>query len=434
MMKKYTRRLLITCLLVQIATGPCLAGEPAGLANYLEQALAGNDTLKKAKAQFRASTERVRQAGVLPDPKLSVQYYLEPVETRTGPQNAAIGISQSVPWFNKLSLLRELSDHEAAIAGVRLAAVELDVVRQVKEAYVEYGYLGRSLQTVSDNIELLRYLEGVARSQYTSGNSTYFDVLKIQIELSKSEEKDRSLVDQAEPLRVYINSLLGSEPERARAIPTTLPQAVLTRGEEKILTIALENAPILHEAQERIARARTGLELADKDFYPDFNFSLKTIFTGSAQFGAPADSGKDPVIAGLTVNLPIFRDRRYGKVAEQEAAISSAQSFRQQQARKLAAEIEQSLYSYREAGRRISLYRDDLLPKTRQQLEVAINGFQSGQVSILELIDAEQNLLNFELAENRAIADRALAVARLESRAAVTLAEWKDKKNTKNQK
>ncbi len=424
-MKKYSRFIPCIFILALLITGPCLADEPPGLANYLEQAMIGNDTLQAARSQFRASTERVRQAGVLPDPKLSVQYYLEPVETRTGPQNAAIGISQSVPWFNKLSLLRELSDHEATIAGVKLAAVELDVVRQVKEAYVEYGYLGRSRQTVSDNIELLRYLEGVARSQYTSGKSTYFDVLKIQIELSKSEEKDRSLVDQAGPLRVYINSLLGSEPERARSIPTTLPQAVLTRGEDEILTIALENAPILHEAQERIARARTGRELADKDFYPDFNFSLKTIFTGSAEFGAPTDSGKDPVIAGLTVNLPIFRDRRHGKVAEQEAAISSAQSFRQQQARKLAAEIEQSLYSYREAGRRISLYRDDLLPKTRQQLEVAINGFQSGQVSILELIDAEQNLLNFELAENRAIADRALAVARLESRAAVTLADWK---------
>ncbi len=410
--------------LMPAAAGPCLADGPPTLAGYLEQALTGNDTLLAARAGLRASTERVRQAGVLPDPKLNVQYYLVPIETRTGPQNAAIGLSQAVPWFNKLSLLRKLSDHDAAIAGIRLAAVELDVARQVKEAYVEYGYLGRSRKTLSDNIELLRYLEGVARSQYTSGKSTYFDVLKIQIELAKSEEKDRSLIDQAEPLRIQINSLLGTEPERARALPTVLPRAVLSKGEEEILSIALENAPVLHEARERVARARTGRELAERDFYPDFNFSLKTILTGSAEFGAPQDSGKDPVIAGLTINLPVFRDRRHGKVAEQEATISSARSLQQQQVLLLATEIERSLYGYREAERRITLYRDDLLPKTRQQLEVAINGFQSGQLSILELIDAEQNLLNFELAESRAIADRALAVARLEARAAMTLADW----------
>lgn len=423
-MKKKSLIIYMSMAFILITTGSCPAEESTTLASYLEQALQGNDTLRAAQAEFRAGTERVRQAGVLPDPKLSVQYYIKPVETRTGPQNGSIGLSQAIPWFNKLSLLRELRDHEAAIAGVRLAVVELDVARQVKEAYVEYGYLGRSMRTVSDNIELLRYLEGVARSQYAGGKSTYFDVLKIQIELAKSEEKDKAIADQAGPLRIHINSLLGSESERARAIPTTLPQVVLSRGEDEILSVALENAPVLHEAQERIARARTGKELADKEFYPDFTFSLKTIFTGSAEFGNPPDSGDDPVIAGLTMNLPVFRDRRHGKVAENEAVISSAQSSRRQQARDLATEIERSLYAYREAQRRIALYQDDLLPKVGQQLEVAINGFQSGQLTILELIDAEKSLLNFQLAENRAVADRALAVARLEARAGLTLADW----------
>jgi outer membrane protein TolC len=425
MMKKKTHLipLVLAFVLVTVTTCPA-GGDFATLASYLEQALQANDDLRAAQAEFRAGTERVRQAGVLPDPKLSVQYYLQPVETRTGPQNGAIGISQAIPWFGKLSLLRELSDREAAIAGIRLAAVELDVARQVKEAYIEYGYLGRSKQTVSDNIELLRYLEGVARSQYAGGKSTYFDVLKIQIELARSEEKEKAIVDQAGPLRIHINSLLGSEPERARAIPTTLPQVVLDRGEDEIISVALENAPILREAQERIARARIGKELAEKDFYPDFTFSLKTIFTGSAEFGDSPDSGDDPVIAGLTMNLPVFRDRRHGKVAEKEALISSANSFRRQQVRNLATDIERSLYAYRKAQRRVALYQDDLLPKVNQQLEVAINGFQSGQLTILEVIDAEQNLLNFQLAENRAVADRALAVARLEASVGLTLADW----------
>ena len=414
----------LTMAVMVITTASCLAEESTSLASYLEQALVGNDDLRAAQAEFRAGTERVRQAGVLPDPKLSVQYYLQPVETRTGPQNGAIGLSQAIPWFGKLSLLHEFSDHEAAIAGARLAAVELDVARRVKEAYVEYGYLGRSNQTVSDNIELLRYLEGVARSQYSGGKSTYFDVLKIQIELAKAEEKEQAIVDQAGPLRIKINSLLGSEAERVRVIPTTLPQVVLDRGEDEIISVALENAPVLHEAQERIARARTGKDLAEKDFYPDFTLSLKTIFTGSAEFGDPPDSGDDPVIAGLTMNLPVFRDRRHGRVAEKEALISYANSFHRQQVRNIATDIERSLYAYREAQRRIALYQDDLLPKVNQQLEVAINGFQSGQLTILELIDAEQNLLNFQLAENRAVADRALAVARLEARAGLTLADW----------
>jgi outer membrane protein, heavy metal efflux system len=416
--------LLLTSCVLPAAPGLSSTNESDTLSGYLEQALTGNDALRMARAEFRVSTERSRLTGVYPDPKLVVQYYLQPVETRTGPQNAAIGISQSVPWFNKLSLLHELSNHETAIAAARLAAVELDVSRKVKEAYIEYGFLGRSQQTVADNIELLRYLEGVARSRYSAGKVPFFDVLKIQIELAKTEEKALALADKAYPLRIHINSLLGIEAERDRPIPETLPQVILEKEEDVIHSLSLRNAPLLQTARQRIAKARTGKELAEKDFFPDFNFSLKTILTGSAEYGNPPDSGRDPIIAGLNVNLPVFRDRRHAKVAEQEAGIRAAQSFQQEQMRLLETQIEQDLYAYREAQRKLVLYRDELLPKVKQQLEVAVNGFQSGENSILELIDAEQNLLTFGLAEKRALADRALAVARLESRAGAVLGEW----------
>lgn len=423
-MKKQIFYSFLVLALAGINPGFSSAEDDVSLSSYLSQAIQSNDALQRARAEFRISTAKNRQTGVLPDPKLTVQYYLEPVETRTGPQNAAIGISQALPWFNKLSLQRSLSDHDVAIAGARLAAVELDVARQVKEAYIEYGFLGRSQQTIKDNLELLRYLEGVARSRYVSGKTTFFDVLKIQIELAKSEEKALALTDQATPLRVHINNLLGTEPERVRAMPSVQQQVVLSLDEDAIHTAALQNAPLLQAARQRIAKARTGKELAEKDFYPDFNFSIKTILTGSAEFGDPPDSGDDPIIAGITLNLPVFRGRRHGKVAEQVAKISSARFSKQQETRSLTAEIERSLYSYREAQRKFSLYRDDLLPKIKQQLEVAVNGFQSGETTILELIDAEKSLLTFELAESRAAADRALAVARLESQAGVVLGKW----------
>lgn len=420
----------LTVWLITTAANIAPAAEPDSLGDYLEQALEGNDSLEIARAKFRISTAQTRLSGVLPDPKLAVQYYLVPIETRTGPQNASLGISQAVPWFNKLSLLRALSDHDAAIAGAKLASVELDVAKQVKTAYIEYAFLGRSQQTVAENLELLRYLEGVARSRYIAGKATFFDVLKIQIEISRAEEKSASLSDNAFPLRVYINNLLGIEQERARDIPTHLPDVILEKNGEDIHALAIENAPLLHSARELIAKARTGRELAENDFYPDFSFSIKTIFTGNAEVGTPADSGKDPVIAGLNMNIPIFRDRRHAKVASQEANISAAQSYQQQQLRLLETGIEQELFAYREAQRKLLMYRDDLLPKVKQQLEVAVNGFQSGETTILELMDAEKNLLRFGLSENRALADRALAIARLEAQAGVVLTTWEDRKHT----
>ncbi len=423
MKSQFSALLILICAFL---TSPSAQAE--SLSDYLQEALTGNDTLQGAQARFRISNEKNRQIGVLPDPKLSVQYYLEPVETRTGPQNAAIGLSQSVPWFNKLSLLREIGDHDVIIAGSKLAAVELDVTRQVKTAYIEYAFLGRSQQTMTDNLELLRYLEGVARSRYAGGKATFFDVLKIQIEMTRTQEKSESLADRATPLRVHINNLLGTERERVRQIPEHLPDVTLTKNEASIHSLALQNAPLLQLARQAIAKARSAKDLAETAFYPDFNFSIKTILTGSAEYGDPPDSGKDPIIAGLNVNLPIFYTRRQAGVAAQVATIEMAQSSQQQQLRLLTTHIEQELFAYREAERKLLMYRDDLLPKVKQQLEVAVNGFQSGETTILELIDAEKNLLRFSLSKDRALADRALAVARLESQVGVVLTAWNTKK------
>ena len=423
-------RYLLTCLLCLIPiilnSSPVFSAEKTGntLSAYLEQALVSNDALLAARAEFRAAGERVRQAGVLPDPKLEVQYYLKPIETRTGPQQAAIGIGQGLPWFGKLALMRKMGNHDKAIAAAKVAATELDVARQVKETYIAYCFLGRSQQVLSDNLELLQYLEGIARDRYTGGKATYFDVLKVQIELAQTREKVRTLQDQTSSLRVQLNNLLGTDSALARPVPGTVPELALKKKEHLLYKLALEHSPLLTAAQERIAKTETGTALAEKEFYPDFQVSLKTLFTGSAEYGDPPDSGSDPIIAGVSMNIPLFRERRRAKVAEQKEVLQSAQALQAEQERGIKNRIEQTLYAYRDAKYRVSLYREELLPKVRQQLEVAVSGFQSGKNSILEIIDAEKSLLGFELAESRALADKASALAKLEEQIGVVLTSW----------
>ena len=87
-------------------------------------------------------------------------------------------------------------------------------------------------------------------------------------------------------------------------------------------------------------------------------------------------------------------------------------------------QIEMILFRYQEADRSQKLYKNNLIPKVRQELDVALESFQGGQSSILELIDTEKNWLNFELAMVRSQADMAIQVARLEELTGSTLADW----------
>lgn len=415
-----------TVILLQLSlVAPfCLAMEENSLTAYLQLAMTHNEDIEAAKARLQSTVYMVEQMGILPDPMLDVQYYVKPVETRTGPQNAAVGISQKIPWFGKLSLQKEKSEHNIILAKRRFAAVQFRVARQVKQAWIQYGFVGLSKKIVQENVELLRYLEGVVRSGYASGKSSYGDVLKLQIELAKATDRLKSLEDQVIPLQISLESLLGGTQEVSFAMPDELPVISLTLPEEEILEQALKRNPALLESKEKVFQAQTDLELVKRDFYPDFTFSLRTIFTGAAEYGDPPDSGDNPVIAGVSINLPVFFDKRINGVDEKRADIKAAVTSNRQYGRTLLADIQLTLFQYREALRQYELYDLELTPKARQKLEVSLEAFQGGQYSILELIDAEKVLLDFELAKSNALMNQAMQVARLEELSGVTLAHW----------
>ena len=168
-----------------------IAAAENSLAAYLTEALSYNEDIKSAQANITASQHKTRQTGTLPDPKLGVYYYIESVETRTGPQEAAISLSQAVPWPGKLPLTKKISARDSIIAKARLNAVQLAVTSQVKQIYVEYGFNQKSKQINNENLELLKYLEGVALAKYASGKLDYSTILKIQIILSNTNDRPK---------------------------------------------------------------------------------------------------------------------------------------------------------------------------------------------------------------------------------------------------
>ena len=71
-------------------------------------------------------------------------------------------------------------------------------------------------------------------------------------------------------------------------------------------------------------------------------------------------------------------------------------------------------YRFRDAARKISLFRDTLIPKAKQALKVMQKSYQAGKTEFLSLIDAERLLLEFELSYERAVANRMQRLAEIE--------------------
>jgi outer membrane protein TolC len=388
--------------------------DPSRLADYLVLAAVRNPELAAALAQARAAAERPARVASLPDPRLELAYMIREVETRVGPQRGRIGISQAVPWFGTLGLRGEAASAEAKAALERYVAVKLGLFVRVEDAYADYYLLGREVEITRRNLELLGDLEEVARIRYRTASAKHGDVIKAQVELGRLGERLAALEDRRRPLVARLNALIDRAPAAPLAWPETIDTDTLRVDEAELRARVLARNPELRALDHEITAGEKRLALAGKAFYPDLMLGLGVTITGQALDPSIPDSGKDPIVASMAIDLPIWWGAYRAGKREAQAGLAASEARRSGRARRLETELEQTLYAYRDAERKIGLYRDTLVPKGRQSLEASETAFTAGSGDFLDVIDAQRVLLEFELSYERALAARARRLAELE--------------------
>ena len=125
-------------------------------------------------------------------------------------------------------------------------------------------------------------------------------------------------------------------------------------------------------------------------------------------------SGDDPVLLSFSVNLPLDRSKYDAAVREAVARRLSIASAKAEETNRLGAELRQALFEHVDAERRVELYANTLIPKATESMQASLAGFRSGDSDFLDVLDTERTLLEFQLSLERAVADRAVSLAKLE--------------------
>ena len=387
--------------------------ESAALSDYLAYAALTNPGLEAAFNRWRAAVAKAAQVDALPDPKFTFGYFIEEVETRVGPQEYRVGLSQMFPWFGTLKLRGDVAAAEANAAFEHYQAAKLDLFFGVKKAYYDYYYLGRAISITEDNIELLKHLEGVAQSKLRAGASQS-GVIKAQVELGKLDDRLRTLRDMRGPMVARLNASMNRPHDAALPWPRHVP-LVGAKIQEVEMSAKLAAAnPELKGLDSLIQKEEQAIRLARKEYYPDFALGVDFVATDEALMSGVRDSGKDPLVAMIALDIPIWRGRYKAGVQETRRRLLAAELTRENRGNVLEADLKMALFRFRDAERKIDLYGDTLVPQAGQALNVTEEAYRSGSADFLNLIDAERLLLEFQLAHERALVDREIALAEVE--------------------
>ena len=414
-----------------------VGAEPFGTHLTLQAALdygeQNNPQLRSAFQQWQGAEYNISVQKALPDPMLTYGYFFESVETRVGPQNQSFGLSQKFPAFGKLSAMKAIATDMAAAVQQRYRREKLYLDFSITQAYAELYYLKRSIGITRDRIDLIRNLEEVARQRYASGSSMA-PVLQAQVELGRLEDQLNSLRDMQPPREATLNALLNRPADSVLPISSILPYRSITADAAILGRNLSQTSPELQEWVAKVEQGNHQLQLARRERLPDFTLGVVYIDTGSAVMPT-SDSGKDPIIGTIGINLPLWIGKNNARIAAADYQRTAAQLMLEGRQQTLDADIRQALFKLRDADRKINLYKESLIPKANQSLQVNRQGFEAGKMEFINLIDAERMLLEFELSYERALADHLIARAELSQLTGIDFLTEKihpeDTKNTK---
>ncbi len=377
----------------------------------LEYGATNNPQLRAAFNQWKGAEENIAVQKGLPDPTLSYGYYFESVETKTGPQNQRFGLNQKIPGFGKLSMKKAIASDLAAASGARYQREKLNLDFSITQAYAELHYLKRSAEITEDRIRLIQNLEEVARTRYKAG-APMAAILQAQVELGRLEDRLSSLTHLRTPQTARLNAALNRPVAAPLPWPADLPYQAIETDAAALQTQARSASPELVELGYQIDRGDHQIQLARRERFPDFSIGVQYIDTGDSSTPV-ADSGNDPIIGTVGITLPIWFGKNRAKIESAAYQKTAAQLTLENRTQTLDADIRQALFQLRDADRKINLYKESLVPKAEQSLEVNRKGYEAGSMEFINLIDAERMLLEFQLAHERARADHLIARAKL---------------------
>ena len=220
-----------------------------------------------------------------------------------------------------------------------------------------------------------------------------------------------------------LRDLSARSPIQVGALPVAKP---LQAEIETLRTSALLRRPEFLAVDAAIESAATRIELAEKEYKPDFTVGLNYGFVGRRDDAAgeafpPEGNGDDVLSLSGAINLPVWRKKLAAGVEEFVQRRLGAE----EEKRDLAARIEGRIGD--QSSRlpllydQLRLYENVLTAQAEQSLLSAESAYAAGTLSSLDLLDAERVLLNVRISAARARADHAIAVARLEGEIAAPI-------------
>jgi cobalt-zinc-cadmium efflux system outer membrane protein len=374
-------------------------GLPTDLKTLISEALQANPAVKEKAQVKEASKEAIRPAGALDNPEVSLGFLNIPTDTfalnQVDMTNAPqIGVRQKFPFPGKRRLRSEVAEEQNKADEFSLQ----DKVNEIRSRVIQ-GYWNLALAYASYDItqkdkELWQQVVEVAETRYAVGQGMQADVLQAQVQLGNYLDRLFQWHQREESITADLNSLRSKPPNTTIARPQPLKPRPLNLNLDNLLKLAAEQ-PQLQALKSQVAKQEKAVQLAHKDFLPDFGVGVAYGFRETTQAGAIRP---DFFSGTVSLDLPIWwKAKQKPKLREQKARQAAAENAYQSFYDRAAAAIKDRYVILQRLSQQIQLYGQGIIPQARQAAEASLAAYRTGTLDFARLTQNYLALYSAEL-------------------------------------
>ncbi len=394
------------------------AGTPTPLATLIEEAKKNDPAILAAQKAAEAATHVAPQVSSLPDPQFTVQQFSvgspRPFAGYTNSDFAYIGIgaSQQLPYPGKLKLRGAVANREADAEKVHTEVVLRDEFEKLKASYFQLAYLQQTLGILQRDSALLQQVEEQANAHYSAGQGNQQDVLKAQLGRTKILREISTNHQLAGEAEAELKRILSRPQDSPDIITEPLSATFLRYTASELLDRVREQDPNIREQSALVQRNQTSVELAHKEFRPDFEASYMYQNT-DRKF-------RDYYMVSFSVNFP-RRKPRQAALAEAQVNVQRAQQDLDAQLQAALAEVQRQYIVTKTSEEQLLIYRDGLIPQAQATIQAGLAAYQSNREDFETLFSSFLDVLNLDLEYQRTLLDHETALAHIERLTGVTV-------------
>ncbi len=349
------------------------------------QAIRNHPTLNASLARILTARHEALQAGLHPNPSLGL--FIDEAGNENDPGLWGAYLQRNHIRGNKLALGREIKNREATVLEVEFETQVIRIRTDVRTAFYRLLIAKEKLNLMYELSQTQQYAVEKSKQLFDAGETPRTDVLQTELQLQRTEVLIAQLESTFENAWRELTSVVGDPELEPRLVTGDLNPIVEQVSFEECRDHILSYSPELQSAQAEMDRIRCTIDREIAETIPDYQTQLRV----------GRDSTTNHFFTGLQVQIPLqICDQNQGNIAAAKSRLMAAQHDLERIKLDLSKRLAMEYRQYESALAKTNMYRNKLLPKSKQTLDLLQQGYPS-EVSFLQLSTAQQAVIDITL-------------------------------------